>query len=65
LLKINILRSFDAILDCVASDNRLKVRGRKSGWANSALRRIGPHYQNQDNLLGPRTMGCSREEGAL
>jgi len=26
----------------VAGDNRLKVRERKSGWANSALRRNWP-----------------------
>ncbi|WP_440640695.1 hypothetical protein ACSHT2_05420 [Bradyrhizobium sp. PUT101] len=66
MFKINTLFSFDAILDCVASDNRLKVRRRKSALGEFGFTpELALTIRIRTISMGREAMGCSRQEGVL
>jgi hypothetical protein len=57
------LSNFDEALDCAAVDISLKVRGVGSLGRIRLYAGIGPHYQNQDNLLRREATGLSASRG--
>jgi hypothetical protein len=65
-LKINILHSFDAIVDCVACDNRLKVRGTQIRLGEFGFTpKLALTIRIRTISLDREPMGCAREEGVL
>jgi hypothetical protein len=57
------LKNFDEALDCVGADISLKVRFVRSLGRIRLYAGIGPHYQNQDNLLRREATGLSAGRG--
>jgi hypothetical protein len=65
VLQINSLGSFSAILDCVAPDNRLKVRRRNQAGEFGFTPELALIIRIRTISLRREPMGRSREEGAL